>query len=174
MCFPKGVILSFYRNLSVALVLEHLEQTCFFFFFWERERDTAHYHLPRLHNQGLFKKKILWRADVVARGSFVKKVFLKISQNVQEKTCLGVFFTELQIFSLELYRKKDSGICVFLRTSQIFSGQVFQLLEERWNLLQTVPIAITNNNSKANYQKRFIYFVFWDQLWVDSRGELRT
>ena len=42
--------------------------------------------------------------EVVARMCFVKKVFLKISQNSQENTSLGVpFLVKLQDSHLQLY-----------------------------------------------------------------------
>ena len=44
-----------------------------------------------------------------------KKVFLKISQHIQENTCVGVSFSiNLQAFSLQLYLKRDSSTGVFL------------------------------------------------------------
>ena len=59
-------------------------------------------------------KKILWKAETVARRSSVKKVFLKISQNAQEKTCVGVFFTQLQDFNLHFFIKKETPAQLFL------------------------------------------------------------
>ena len=64
MLLCKEVLLSLIKNLTVSRV-------CF---------------------SRVLKKKILWKAETVARRSSVKKVFLKISQNAQEKTCVGVSF----------------------------------------------------------------------------------
>ena len=46
----------------------------------------------------------------------MKKVFLKISQNSQEKTCARVSFfnNKVEGMSLQLYLKRDSGTGVFL------------------------------------------------------------
>ena len=54
--------------------------------------------------------------DAVVQKCFVKKVFLKIPQNSQEKTCAGVtLLIKLQASGLQLYHKRDSGTGVFLR-----------------------------------------------------------
>ena len=54
--------------------------------------------------------------DAVVQRCFVKKVFLKIPQNSQEKTCAGVtLLIKLQASGLQLYHKRDSGTGVFLR-----------------------------------------------------------
>ena len=52
--------------------------------------------------------------EVVMRYS-VKKVFVKISQNSQENTCVKVsFLTKSQARGLQLYLKRESGTGVFL------------------------------------------------------------
>ena len=50
--------------------------------------------------------------EAVVQRCSVKKVFLKISQNSQENTCVGVSF--LQVLGLQLYEKRDSNTGVFL------------------------------------------------------------
>ena len=43
-------------------------------------------------------------AEAVAQRSFVKKLFLEISQNLQENTCARVaFLIKLQAWGLQLY-----------------------------------------------------------------------
>ena len=45
-----------------------------------------------------------YNAEAVSRTCFVKKVFLKISQNSQENTCVRVsFLLKLQASDLQLY-----------------------------------------------------------------------
>ena len=45
----------------------------------------------------------------------VKKVFLEISQNLQENTCARVsFLIKFQVTGLQLYQKRGSGTGVFL------------------------------------------------------------
>ena len=81
-------------------------------------------------------------------GVFCKKGVLKNFPKCTGKDLSRSLF--YRVTDLQPRTLSNSGICVFIRTSQKFLGQVFQLLEERWNLLQTVPIAITNNNSKLS------------------------
>ena len=51
-----------------------------------------------------FSVTIFLKAEAVVRTYSVKKVFLKISQNSQEKTCARVsFLTKLQGWSLQLH-----------------------------------------------------------------------
>ena len=51
--------------------------------------------------------------EAVAQRCFVKRVFLKISQNSQENSCARVSFPiKLQASGLQLYLKRDSGIGV--------------------------------------------------------------
>ena len=46
--------------------------------------------------------------DAVVQRCFVKKVFLKIPQNLQEKTCARVtLLIKLQASGLQLYHKRD-------------------------------------------------------------------
>ena len=81
MCFYKEVIFSFPRNLSVALVLEHLKQICRDL-FKKKAKETIHYVLPhQLHTCSYtLKKKILWGSRPAD--------FLKIPQNAWEKICV--------------------------------------------------------------------------------------
>ena len=148
MLLCKEVLLSLIKNLTVSCV-------CF---------------------SRVLMKKILWKAETVARRSSVKKVFLKISQNAQEKTCVGVSFLHscrtLTYIFLSKKRLRHNCFYVnfakFLRTCflQTTSGRL--LLEKQWILLKVNPLAIANNISKANYQNEFVLHVFWDQFAADS------
>ena len=54
-------------------------------------------------------------SEAVSRRCSVEKVFLKISQILQENTCARVSFSiKLQSSGLPLYQKRDSGTGVFL------------------------------------------------------------
>ena len=74
--------------------------------------------------------------------------------------CWSLFLIKFQVFSLQLYQKKDSDTGVFLWNyyEHVFlsntSGRL--LLEELKILLKTAPIAIPNDISKAYYQKGFV------------------
>ena len=113
----------------------------------------------------VLKRKILGWAEETARICSVKKVILKFLQYTQENTCAGVFFlTKLQIFSLQLYQKKDSHTDVFQCILQILKTTFFKytfgwlLLIEGWISLKMVAIAIAINVSNTSYQKEFIFF----------------
>ena len=57
---------------------------------------------------------------------FSKQLFVKVSQNSQENTCVRVsFFNKVAGWGLQLYLKKDSSTGVFLRIYKIFLGTVF-------------------------------------------------
>ena len=43
----------------------------------------------------------------------IKKVFLKISEDVQENTCVGISLIEFQGSSVQLYEKRDSNTGIF-------------------------------------------------------------
>ena len=72
----------------------------------------------------------------------------------------SLFLIKFQVFSLQLYQKRDSDTGVFLWTyyEDVFlsntSGRL--LLEEPKILLKTVPIAIPNDISKGYYQNGFV------------------
>ena len=52
---------------------------------------------------------------------FYKKMFLKISQNPKENTCVGVsFLIKLQAWKLQFYLKRDPDAVVFLWILWIF------------------------------------------------------
>ena len=54
-------------------------------------------------------------SEAVARRCSVKKVFLEISQNLQENICSRVsFLIKLEDYGLQLYSKRDPGTGVFL------------------------------------------------------------
>ena len=53
--------------------------------------------------------------EAVVERCSVKKMFLEISQNSQENTCIrGSFFIKLQASGLQIYLKRDSGTGVLL------------------------------------------------------------
>ena len=53
--------------------------------------------------------------EAATRGVLCKKVFLEISQNSQENTCVRVsFLIKLQRCRPATLLKRDSGTCVFL------------------------------------------------------------
>ena len=57
---------------------------------------------------------------------YEKKVFLKISQNSQENSSVRVsFFIKLQASGLQRYKKRNSGIGVFLWILRNFQGHLF-------------------------------------------------
>ena len=71
--------------------------------------------------------------EVVAQGFSVKKVFLKILQNLQENTCIGVsFLIKLQASSLQLYLKETPTQVFSCEFCEIFNNTFFQ---------RTTPIA---------------------------------
>ena len=60
--------------------------------------------------------RYLRKLEIVARRCSMKKLFLKISLNSMQNTCAGVsFLIKLQTYSLQLYRKRDSGAGIFLQ-----------------------------------------------------------
>ena len=59
-----------------------------------------------IKQSGVLKKNIVCRTGVVTWVHSVKREFLKISQNVQEKTCAGVFFYKVAVFQPGTLLKK--------------------------------------------------------------------
>ena len=105
--------------MSVVLGLEHLRHLVDVFFF---------HHLPTLaiiRSRVLNKKKILWRAEVVTRGCSVKKMFVKISPNAQEKPMSESLFNKVACLQAVTLSKRDSGTSVFLGNLQNFPEQLF-------------------------------------------------
>ena len=71
----------------------------------------------------------LKEAEAVTQRCSVKKVFLEISQNSQENTCIRVsFLIKLLALGLPLYWKRDSGTGVFLWILWIFWEHLFFFL----------------------------------------------
>ena len=73
--------------------------------------------LQTLNLTRLKKNRIIYFRwlEVVVQRFPVKEVFLEISQNSQENTCARVsFLIKMQVLSLQLYLKRDSGTGVFL------------------------------------------------------------
>ena len=74
--------------------------------------------------------------------------------------CCRIFLKKLQVFSLQLYQKRDSEIqpfsCEFIMNTFFLSNTSGRLLLEKPTiLLKTVPIAIPNDISKGYYQNGF-------------------
>ena len=65
-----------------------------------------------IKQSGVLKKNIVCRTGVVTWVHSVKREFLKISQNVQEKTCAGVFFLQSCSFSTWNFIEKETLVYV--------------------------------------------------------------
>ena len=77
-------------------------------------------------NKPIFSKIVLRIAEAVVQRCFAKKMFLKISQNLQETTCARVsLLIQLQALGLQLYEKIDSGTGVFLWILRKFYEHLF-------------------------------------------------
>ena len=118
------------------------------FFFFEKGKGTPPTITCPVYTIKGLEEKDSMKGRCSCPGVFCKKGVLKNFTKCTGKDLSRSLF--YRVTDLQPRTLSNSGICVFIRTSQKFSGQVFQLLEERWNLLQTVPIAITNNNSKLS------------------------
>ena len=71
---------------------------------------------------------------------------------------------KLQVFSLQVYQKNDSGTDVLLRVLQVIFFKYtsrLSLLKEHWILLKMVPITIVIDVSNISYQKDFELFSFF-------------
>ena len=82
----------------------------------------------------LIYKSSYWRCSV-------KKMFLEISQNSQEKTCVMILFFS----GLQLYQKKDSGTGIRTTFLQNNSGRVLLNLVGSRNFLSYITMQGTNN-----------------------------
>ena len=72
------------------------------------------FYMMRVFAERYFRTKYL-NAEAVAQMCSVKKVFLEISQNSQENTCVRVsILIKLQALGLQLYQNRDSVTVVFL------------------------------------------------------------
>ena len=95
-----------------------------------------------------FRKMELWdeleKEEVFVKCS-VKKVFLKMSQYLQENTFVGVsFLIKMQASCLQAYLKRDFNTCVFLRIL--------------WNFLRT--LSLKNASGGCFYTKDSIVSIF--------------
>ena len=79
---------------------------------------TTYTHYKVFMNELFFniaEKHVTDFVEAVIQRCSVKKVFLEISQNLQENTCARVsFLIKLQALRLQLYEKRDSGTGVLL------------------------------------------------------------
>ena len=68
----------------------------------------------KFHFMGQYHE-IYVTSEAATNGVLYKKVFLEISENSQENTCVRVsFLIKLQAWCLQLSQKRDSGTGVFL------------------------------------------------------------
>ena len=171
-CLWNEVLLSFTRDLSAALVLEHLGQSLSFFFWYSLfsffflfEKGPASCTLE-IRLSRFLNKKILWRTKVVGRGCSVKKVCSKKFLKVHRKRPVSETLFNKAADSQPGNLSRKTPVEVSCKVSRNACGK--QRVEGHRILLQTIVIAITNNISEANYQKGFVLYVFWDQLtsWV--------
>ena len=85
--------------------------------------------------------KAFWRTDMAncsdfseaaTWGVYLKKMLLKISQNSQENTCVGVSISiNSHASGLQLYQKRGSDIGAFLCIQWIFKNTFFQNTSEQ-------------------------------------------
>ena len=83
--------------------------------------------------------------EAVVQRRSVKRVFLKISQNLQENTCARVsFLIKLQASGLKFYKKRDSGTgvsCEFCKISKnTFSHRTPPVAASVSNTVQCVQV----------------------------------
>ena len=94
------MIPAFLKHYSVKVnKFVHLHSLCLIFIF----RFMAHFIIYYLI---FFPCK--WPEAVIRRCS-VKKTFLRISQNLKESTCTGVFFNKVPGFQPAILLKRDSS-----------------------------------------------------------------
>ena len=63
--------------------------------------------------------------EAATRGGPQIKLFLEISQNLQENICARVLLSKVAVLGLQLHLKRDSGTGVFLRILQNFWEHLF-------------------------------------------------
>ena len=96
--------------------------------------------------------RFLWSSHL---RSSIKKVFLKISQNSQENTCVGVsILINLHASGLQLYQKKET-------TTQVFSCEFSEIFKNTFfsEHIQTL-LNFTNENkaSKNDISNRWFQY----------------
>ena len=70
----------------------------------------------------------LYDTEAVAWRCSVKNVFLEISQNSKETTCVKVsFLIKVHVWGLQLYQKRDFGTSVFVWILQISKNIFFHI-----------------------------------------------
>ena len=105
------------------------------------------------------RSKATGNKEAVNRRCSVEKVFLKISQNLQENTCVRVpffFFCKVAGLSLQLYKKRDSGLSLQLykkeTLAQAFSCEFCDIFKNTFSY-RTPSVAASENNHIYIYLK---------------------
>ena len=106
------------------------------------------------------RSKATGNKEAVNRRCSVEKVFLKISQNLQENTGVRVpfffFFGKVAGLSLQLYKKRDSGLSLQLyekeTLAQAFSCEFCDIFKNTFSY-RTPPVAASENNHIYIYLK---------------------
>ena len=99
-------------------------KVCLFLFKTRKVRKSKESFLRAFENRNGKLLRFLWSSHL---RSSVRKSILKISQNSQENTCIGVsFLINLHASGLQLYQKKETPTQVFsCEFSKIFKNTFF-------------------------------------------------
>ena len=99
-------------------------KVCLFLFKTRKVRKSKESFLRAFENRNGKLLRFLWSSHL---RSSVRKSILKISQNSQENTCVGVsFLINLHASGLQLYQKKETPTQVFsCEFSEIFKNPFF-------------------------------------------------
>ena len=103
------------------------------------------------------------KAKAVARRCSVKKVFLNISQNLQENTSAGVAFL-IRLESVQLYQKDN--------LAKVFSGEFCKILKNKY-FVEHLRTAASENEQRNRFnpslpnlgRREKINFYFHTFLW---------
>ena len=113
----------------------------------------------------IYKFKILLSSEAVARICFVKKVFLEISQNWQENTCVRVsFLIKLQTEACNFIKKET--------LTQVFSCEFWEISKNTFSY-RTPPVAAVSsrilNFLRLNFRTCLRHFKqVWYEIWFNS------
>ena len=126
---------------------------------------------PPIRRSKILQRKILWSTEAFARICSVKKGVIKVFAICTRKYLRwSLFKTKLQVFSLQLYQKRDSHTDVFQCILQIFKTRFFKysfkwlLLIGSWISLKVAPIAIALMFLKLVVKESSYFFLTWDLL----------
>ena len=124
---------------SWAIIVEKFDDSLFQRKYYPNDIGTL------LSQSPLKTKKCIWVIEAAVQRCSVKKVFLKISQYSQDKTCPGVsFLSKLQAWGLQLYWKRLSHRCfpmnfaIFLRTPFYIKHLWWLLLKLLFNYISII------------------------------------